>query len=119
MQKTIHSSNNWSFLTFTLVCNNGLIDDEWHIEPWDRFLCNKFTGVTVIINGYNFNNEQGIHTVRLLSSDSNSDSMTEYTKQVNAWLNGIEELPECGPKNIDLGRSQKYNHVNDLFTSFR
>lgn len=118
MQRSTNNSSNGSYLTFTLVQSEGLIDNEWDIESWDRFLCNKFRGVIVFANGYNFNNNSGVHTVRLLDNGS-PHLIAEYTKDVEAWLNGNEELPDCAPENIDLERSRIYPHINDLFDSLR
>jgi hypothetical protein len=89
MQKNPHSSSNKSFLTFTLVDNDGPLDGEWNTESWDQFLCNKFRGVAVYTNGYNFNDNSGVHTVRLLDN-GNPHLIAQYAKQVNAWLDGSE-----------------------------
>lgn len=105
MQRTTNSSNDRSFLTFTLVDNDGLLDGEWDTDSWHRFLCKRFKDVAVYINGYNFNSNQGIHTVRLLDNSS-PHLIAEYSKQVNAWLDGSEDLPACAPDNIDIESSQ-------------
>lgn len=106
-------------MTFSLVQHEGTLQEDYETEDWYYYLKRKFSPAGIVVNGYNFNNEIGVHTVRLLCSELDVETFQEHKVTVENILDGTEELPDCAPSNIDLSRSRMYKHVNDLFDEFR
>lgn len=92
--------------------------EEWTSKDWLRYLKRALVP-GVFIAGYNFNKSVGVHLIKVRYDDGDPQVVERCKRTVEGWLNGTVELPAQTPPNIDVTRSRRYHHPDDVFNTFR